>query len=76
MRTKRSTIAPENAHNEDSSFDFGFAEEEPLALAANADTGNDTSFDFSFDSSASMPSLFDAPQQTVSFNPFEASKQQ
>jgi DNA helicase-2/ATP-dependent DNA helicase PcrA len=74
---ERSTIAPENAHNEDSSFDFGLEDEEPLALAANADTSNDTSFDFSFDSSeAATPSLFDAPQQTVSFNPFEANKQQ
>ena len=72
---ERSTIAPENAHNEDSGFDFGFADEEPLALAASADTGNDTSFDFSFDSSASTPSLFDPPQQAVSFNPFEANKQ-
>ncbi|WP_052200490.1 ATP-dependent helicase [Terriglobus sp. TAA 43] len=75
---ERSTIAPENAHIEDASFDFGYAEEEPLALAAAADTDSEnTSFDFSFNGNGSAtPSLFAAPQQTVSFNPFEASKQQ
>jgi DNA helicase-2/ATP-dependent DNA helicase PcrA len=72
---ERSTIAPENAHAEESSFDFGYAEEEPLALAANADSSSDTSFDFSFNNESATPSLFDAPQQTVSFNPFEANKE-
>ncbi|SDF53186.1 ATP-dependent helicase [Terriglobus roseus] len=75
---ERSTIAPENAHIEEASFDFGYTEEEPLALAASADGDSDnTSFDFSFNGNeAGTPSLFAAPQQTVSFNPFEASKQQ
>jgi DNA helicase-2/ATP-dependent DNA helicase PcrA len=75
---ERSTIAPENAHIDDASFDFGYAEEEPLALAASADADSqNTSFDFSFnDNGSATPSLFAAPQQAVSFNPFEASKQQ
>ncbi|MEZ2348716.1 ATP-dependent helicase [Terriglobus sp. RCC_193] len=74
---ERSTIAPENAHIEDASFDFGYTEEEPLALAASADSeSGDTGFNFSFDGSDATPSLFDTPKQSVSFNPFEANKQQ
>ena len=84
---ERSTIAPENSQG-DASFDFGYGEEDPLALAASDEghptsqavdaghTAEDTGFDFSFE-----PSLFGgaeeaAPQQAVAFNPFEANTQQ
>ena len=80
---ERSTLAAENAHasdaDVDTSFSFSDAEEESLALAASAETVSDTSFDFSFDISETQTSLFAAAapsEPAVSFNPFEASKQQ